>query len=226
LEHLIELVKSLHSAEGLRQIVVTGGLVALIAIIFAETGLLAGFFLPGDSLLVTAGIFAAGDGMGGAPLFNVWTLLAALSAAGIIGDQVGFWLGSRAGKWIYQRPDSLFFKRKHLDSGHAFYEKHGGRALIFARFVPIFRTFVPFAAGMAKMEYRSFVRFNVVGGFLWVFSMVLTGYFLGKTPLANQLHKVILVVIFVSILPILIGVAKKFLAPKRLELPETAEEKI
>jgi len=215
MEHLIDTIASLakffYSTEGLRQIIVTGGLFALVAIVFAETGLLAGFFLPGDSLLITAGIFAVGDGMGGPPLFNLWTLLGTLAVAGVVGDQVGFWLGTRAGTWVYQRPDSLLFKRRHLDASHAFYEKHGGRALIFARFVPIFRTFVPFAAGMAKMDYRAFVKFNVVGGFLWVFSMIFTGYFLGQTPLANQLHKVIVVVIFVSILPIVIQSVRGFL---------------
>lgn len=203
MESLLHSLKELHSAEGIRHIIEAGGMLALIGIVFAETGLLVGFFLPGDSLLITAGIFAVSDGMGGAPLFNVWILLVTLMAAAIIGDQVGYLLGAKTGDLVYSRKDSLLFKRKHLDAAHAFYEKHGAKALIFARFVPIMRTFVPFAAGMAQMNYRSFVRYNVLGGMLWVISMILIGYFLGQTPLANKIDKIIVVVIFVSILPLI-----------------------
>lgn len=212
MEQLLSIIKDLHSPEGLRHIVQTGGLIALTGIIFAETGLLAGFFLPGDSLLVTAGIFASNDGMGGPGIFNVWILLTVLSVAAVVGDQVGFYLGRKAGKLIYQRPDSFFFKKKHLKDAHDFFEKHGPKALIFARFVPIFRTFVPFTAGIGQMNYAKFVRYNVVGGILWIFSMVLLGYYLGTTPLANELHKVIIVVVFVSILPIVFSFAKRALA--------------
>lgn len=211
MEPLIATLKGLYSTDGLRQLVIGGGLYALIGIVFAETGLLAGFFLPGDSLLITAGIFASGDGMGGPALLSLPALLICLILAAIVGDQLGFFLGSRAGDWIYQRRDSIFFKKKHLESAHAFYERHGGRALVFARFVPIFRTFVPFAAGMAKMKYSSFLRYSVGGGILWVGSMLLIGYFLGQTSLANQLHKVILVVIFVSVLPILVQAIRGYL---------------
>jgi membrane-associated protein len=211
MEQLLSLIKELHSPEGLRHIVQAGGLIALTGIIFAETGLLAGFFLPGDSLLVTAGIFASNDGMGGPGIFNVWILLTVLSVAAIVGDQVGFYLGRKAGKLIYERPDSFFFKKKHLKEAHDFFEKHGPKALIFARFVPIIRTFVPFTAGIGQMNYSKFVRYNVVGGLLWIFSMVLLGYYLGTTPLANELHKVIVVVVFVSVLPIFFSFAKRFL---------------
>lgn len=211
---LADFFHSLHSADGLRHIVQSGGLLALTIIVFAETGLLVGFFLPGDSLLVTAGIFAASDGAGGPGLFNIYTISAILSLAAILGDQVGFMLGSKAGPLIFTREDSLFFKKKHVHTAHDFYERYGARALIFARFVPIFRTFVPFVAGVAKMEYAQFVRYNIVGGLLWVLSMLWLGYALGQSPLANELHKIILVVVFVSILPIIFSLAKRLFTKK------------
>ncbi len=214
MHELLDFVKNLHSEEGLRSLIQNGGLLALTAIVFAETGLLAGFFLPGDSLLVTAGIFAASDGMGGPGLFNIWTLNAVLITAAIVGDQVGYLLGKKTGHLAFQKEDSRFFKKKHLVAAHEFYEKHGARALIIARFVPILRTFVPFAAGVAEMDYRHFVRYNVVGGLLWVLSMTLLGYALGHTELANQLHKIIIVVVFVSILPLIFS-AYKALQQKR-----------
>ena len=208
---IIEFLKTLHSAEGLKNLVQSGGLGLLIAIIFAETGLLAGFFLPGDSLLVTAGVFASTDGMGGSGIFSLPVLLITLSLAAIIGDQVGYYLGMKAGPKIYRQEDTLFFKKKHLIAAQDFYQKHGGRAVIIARFIPIFRTFVPFAAGMAKMPYEKYVKVNIIGGLVWVNSLVPLGYFLGKSPLADQLHKIILLVIFISILPILVGATKAFL---------------
>jgi membrane-associated protein len=193
----------------------SGGLALLVTIVFSETGLLVGFFLPGDSLLVTAGIFAASDGMGGPGLFSLATLLGSLSAAAIMGDQVGYVLGSRTGHLISRRPDSLLFKQKHLKAAHDFYEKYGPRAIILARFVPIFRTFVPFAAGMAGMKYSTYLRFDIVGGILWICSMILLGYFLGRSPLADQLHKVILVVIFVSVIPIVASAARGIALKRR-----------
>lgn len=205
MESLLHSLKELHSAEGIRHIIATGGLFALIAIVFAETGLLAGFFLPGDSLLITAGIFASSDGMGGPAVFNVWILVLTLMVAAVVGDQVGYLLGTKTGHLVYARKDGFFFKRKHLDAAHSFYEKHGAKALILARFVPIMRTFVPFAAGMAQMNYRDFVRYNVLGGVLWVCSMIFMGYFLGMTPLANKIDKVIVVVIAVSLIPLVVS---------------------
>ncbi len=205
MDTLLEFLKSLHSAEGLRTLVQTGGILVLVGIVFAETGLLAGFFLPGDSLLITAGIFAASDGAGGPGILSLWSLMFWLIIAAVVGDQVGFYLGRKAGPMIYKKEDSFFFKKKHLKAAHDFYEEKGGSALIIARFVPILRTFVPFAAGMADMDYKSFVRFNIIGGVAWVVSMLLIGYFLGLSPLADQLHKIILVVIFVSVLPLVKG---------------------
>ena len=176
----------------------------MAAIVFAETGLLVGFFLPGDSLLVTAGVLAAAG-----KLDIVWLNLA-LMAAAILGDATGYWIGFRAGKAIYSRPDSFFFRRKHLIAAHEFYEKHGGKTIIIARFMPIIRTFAPVVAGAGTMSYPRFATYNVVGGIGWVASMTLTGYLMGKVvpDLDRYLHLVIAVVIFLSLLPAIIAYLK------------------
>jgi membrane-associated protein len=176
------------------------GYVGMTAIIFTETGLLVGFFLPGDSLLVTAGLLAATRPEFG---LNVWSLGAILTVAAIVGDTVGYHIGKYTGPRIFTRPDSLLFKRDHLLRAQAFYEKHGGKTIIMARFVPIVRTFAPLVAGVGQMQYTRFLMYNVVGGFLWIWSMLLTGYVLGNTVpgVAKHVEKVILVVIFLSILP-------------------------
>ncbi len=155
--------------------------VALAVIIFAETGLLVGFFLPGDSLLVTVGIVARGladhaaeQGIENA--WSIWAMMGVLIAAAIIGDSVGYWFGAKAGPAIFNRPNSRWFKRDHLLAAKAFFEKHGGKAIILARFMPFARTFVPVVAGAAKMNYRWFFTYNVVGGVLWIASMLLFGY--------------------------------------------------
>jgi membrane-associated protein len=178
-----------------------GGLFGLILIVFAETGLMIGFFLPGDSLLITAGLFAArGD-------LDIWSLNFALCLAAIIGDATGYWIGYRTGKALYSRPNSLLFRREHLIKTHEFYEKHGGKTIIIARFMPIFRTFAPVVAGAAEMTYKRFAAFNVIGGILWVVSMTLTGFFLGRAvpDIDKHIHIVVAVVIFLSLLPALIA---------------------
>jgi len=193
-----------------------GGMAGLIAIVFAETGLMVGFFLPGDSLLVTAGLFAAkGD-------LDITWLNLALIAAAIAGDATGYWIGYRAGKALYNRPNSFFFRRDHLLRTHEFYEKHGGKTIIIARFMPIVRTFAPVVAGAAYMTYRHFAAFNVVGGILWVTSMTLTGYFLGRVipDLDKQLHLVVAVVIFLSLLPGLIAWLRARSRPTTAPVPE------
>lgn len=194
IESLLNFLHQVHDVEG---IIRWGGMAMLIAIVFAETGLLIGFFLPGDSLLVTAGVFAAAGHL------DIWTLLFAVSAAAVIGDQVGYFIGARTGPRIFTREDSLLFKRAHLMRAHAFYEKHGGKTIILARFVPIVRTFAPVVAGVAEMEYRKFVTYNVMGGILWVWSMSLLGYSLGRVvpDIDRHIHIVIAVVIVLSILP-------------------------
>lgn len=172
------------------------GYPGLFLIIFLETGALVAF-LPGDSLLVVAGTYAA------AGKLNIAYLNLLLIPAAIIGDAVSYTIGSRLGGALYNRPDSRFFKKAHLEAARAFYEKHGGKAIIIARFMPIVRTFVPVVAGAAKMPYRRFATFNVVGGLSWVASMTLIGYFIGQVVpnIGKHIEKVIIVVVFLSILP-------------------------
>lgn len=217
---MLEWIKGLHSAEGISGLIQAGGLYAITAIVFAETGLLVGFFLPGDSLLITAGVLANPQNPHHVESLSIVTLNLVLVCAACIGNQVGYYLGKKTGGKIWDRPDGRFYKRKHLESAQAFYEKHGGMAVIAARYVPILRTFVPFVAGMAKMPYRKFVLWDLVGGVLWITSLVWIGYYLGQTPLANRLDKLILLVIFVSILPIVIGALKNWLK-KPATLSET-----
>jgi membrane-associated protein len=186
----------LHQLMDVETLVRVGGLTAMTIIVFAETGLMVGFFLPGDSLLVTAGVVAARGNL------SIWSLNALLVAAAILGDTVGYWIGRRAGLALFTRPKSLLFNPRHLRRAHDFYEKHGGKTIILARFMPIVRTFAPVVAGMAGMNYRRFVSFNVIGGFLWVLSMTLIGYFLGQFAwVRKNIELVIVIVIFASILP-------------------------
>jgi membrane-associated protein len=193
------LIDLFHRLRDLRGLVQWAGYVGLTAIIFSETGLLVGFFLPGDSLLVTAGLLASQPGFG----LNVYLLGLILSIAAIVGDSVGYSIGRATGPRIFTRENSLLFNRKHLERAHAFYERHGGKTIILARFMPIVRTFAPVVAGVAEMEYRSFVAYNVIGGLAWVWSMLFIGYFLGRwiPGIDKHIEKVILVVIFLSILP-------------------------
>jgi membrane-associated protein len=182
-----------------------GGTLLVCVIVFIETGLFVGFFLPGDSLLVTAGVFAATGHLHLAELL----VLASLSA--VVGDQTGYWIGRKAGQALYRREDSMFFRKRHLERAHEFYEKYGGKTVVLARFVPIVRTFCPPVAGAASMPYGRFVFFNVTGGILWVGSMILTGYFLGMSipNIGHSIHYVIGVVIFLSLLPAIISVLRE-----------------
>jgi membrane-associated protein len=195
---VLELIQSFFkTVYNVPELIRWGGMLGLILIVFAETGLMVGFFLPGDSLLVTAGLFAAkGD-------LNIVWLNVSLILAAIVGDAVGYWIGYRAGKALYSRPNSFFFRREHLIATHEFYEKHGGKTIIIARFMPIFRTFAPVVAGAAEMTYRRFAIFNIAGGALWVLSMTLTGYFLGLAvpDLEKHIHIVVAVVIALSLMP-------------------------
>ena len=206
----------LHTAEGLRQTIEVGGLGLMCLIIFAETGLLAGFFLPGDSLLVTAGVLSIANG-GRPAYFSPWELTAALTLAAIVGDQTGYWLGRRYGQAMESKPDSWWYKRRHLAAARDYFAEKGPLAIVLARFVPLMRTFVPFAAGMGAMSTTRFLRWNILGGVLWINSLVWLGHALGGTPLADQLHKVILIVVVVSFLPVVWAAGKRlFTSP-----PET-----
>ncbi len=207
----MEFVKQLfHQLTDVETLVRVGGLTAMTLIVFAETGLLVGFFLPGDSLLVTAGVFAATGKL------NIWLLMGVLVVAAIVGDTVGYWIGRRTGLALFRRPKSRFFNPVHLRRAHDFYEKHGGKTIILARFMPIVRTFAPVVAGMAGMDYRRFVSFNVIGGFVWVVSMSLIGYFLGQFLwVRKNVEIVILIVIFVSVLPGIVAFLREWLKARR-----------
>jgi membrane-associated protein len=180
-----------------RGLIEWGGTAMVCAIVFAETGLFVGFFLPGDSLLVTAGVFAGAGHLRLAWLLSVVTLCA------IVGDQLGYLIGWRAGETLYQRKDSRFFKRKHLERAHEFYERNGGKTIILARFLPIVRTFCPPVAGAAKMNYGRYLIYDIAGGICWVWSMVLLGYTLGRTipNVDKRIHYIIAAVIVVSFMP-------------------------
>ena len=190
-----------------------GGYTVLTIIVFAETGLLAGFFLPGDSLLVTAGVLAAVDGH-----INVWYLNVLLWAAAILGDSVGYWIGWHSGPRLFNRENSFFFNKKHVDRTQKFYEKYGNKTIVIARFVPIVRTFAPTLAGVGRMDYRKFLFYNVFGGVLWVSSMTLGGYFLGSAipDIEKKIHYVILIVILVSFIPIFIEMWKARMEKKKV----------
>jgi membrane-associated protein len=183
--------------------VITGwlGYALLAGIVFAETGLLVGLFLPGDSLLFTVGVVAGAGGL------NIVQICVLLAIASIAGDQCGFLLGYRTGPRIFSRPDSRVFKQEYVVHTQAFYAKHGGKTLIYAKFVPIVRSFAPFMAGVGRMPYARFASFNVFGGLGWVLSMTLAGYFLGGVPLIRRnFEKVVIGIVVVSVLPVLIQV--------------------
>ena len=206
IETALDFLKSLYTDEGIRHIIASGGLLVLVAIVFSETGLLMGFFLPGDSLLVTAGVVAASQPVE-LPVVKVALFL---TAAAILGVQTGYWLGRKTGQAIFRREDGRIFKKRYVTEAHEFYLRHGGKALVMAQFLPMFRTFVPFMAGVAEMPYRRFVAFNIFGGILWVNSLVWLGYGLGQTPWAKRLDRIIIIVVVVSFLPIIFGAAKKY----------------
>lgn len=175
----------------------------LALIIFCETGLVVTPFLPGDSLLFAAGAITAKTG-----ILNVWLLIPLLIFAAILGDNTNYFFGKYLGERVFTR-DYWFLKRKYIDKTQAFYAKHGGRTLIIARFVPIVRTFAPFVAGVGRMDYRKFISYCVSGGFLWVFSLTLAGYYFGKIPVVrDNFEVVVLGIIGFSVLPIVIEVIR------------------
>lgn len=174
-----------------------GGYVALAIIVFVETGLMVGFFLPGDSLLVTAGLFAARG------VLNIWVLNILLITMAILGDATGYYIGRKLGPALFRRKSSRLFKKEHLVKTQLFYEKHGGKTIVIARFIPIIRTFAPVVAGIAGMKYRRFAAFNIFGGIGWVISMTMIGYLLGKTipNIDKYIEVIIIIVVAASILP-------------------------
>ena len=177
----------------------TFGLIGVLVIVFAESGLLIGFFLPGDSLLFTTGLLVS-ERFIDLPLWLVCLLIA---IAAIAGDQVGYLFGRKVGPALFRRPDSRLFKQENLAKGHAFFEKYGARSIVLARFVPIVRTFTPIVAGVAKMNYRVFVIYNIVGGVLWGCGVTVLGYFLGQIPFVkNNIEAMLVLIVLVSVTPI------------------------
>ncbi len=196
-------------------------IVVLNAIVFTETGLLVGFLLPGDSLLVVAGFVASQSG------WSLPILIGTLCVSAIVGDSVGYWIGAKSGPRIFSRPDGRIFRQSYLQSAQDFYDRHGGKTVILARFVPIVRTFAPVVAGAGKMNYRTFLAYNVVGGVLWVTTMVLFGYFLidlidpllqpifgPQFTIAKHIDKIVIVIVAASVLPMLVKALNAWRKPK------------
>ncbi len=202
LESIRQLLHSIYDVEGLIR---SGGPLLVCIIVFVETGLFVGFFLPGDSLLVTAGVFAAA---GTIPLR--WLLLPVMLCA-IVGDQVGYWIGRGAGASLYKRKESFFFRRSHLQRASDFYQKYGGKTIILARFVPIIRTFCPPVAGAAGMPYSRYLAYDICGGILWVGGMIGGGYLLGRSipNVGQKIHYVIAAVVVLSLLPAVISILRE-----------------
>jgi membrane-associated protein len=204
--HLISLIKQYLDPHT----IAAAGHTVLTLVIFAETGLAAGFFFPGDSLMVVAGLLAA-KGTLSLPI-----MLVSLSIAGILGDAVGYFTGLKLGPLLFTRPKSLLFRPAHLRKAHEFYKIHGSKTIIMARFVPFVRTFAPIVAGAGQMPYAKFVVYNIVGGISWVFSMLLTGYFLGQFPIVEKhVEKVVILVVVLSLMPIVVEYLKSRRTPAK-----------
>ena len=204
LQTAFDFVRTLYNAERLIQFLSTVmvswvGYAFMAAVVFSETGLLLGFFLPGDSFLFTVGVVVGAGG------HNILAIQALLLVAAVVGNATGYSLGRRTGPRIFSRPDSRLFRREHLSKTQAFYEKHGGKTIIYAQFVPIIRTFAPFVAGVAGMNYVRFAAFNVIGAIAWIVSMTTLGYTLGNIPLVRQhFEKVVIAIVLISFAPIAI----------------------
>lgn len=181
---------------------------AITAVIFAESGLFFGFFLPGDSLLFTAGVLSSQK------FLHIWLVWILCFVAAFAGDSVGYWMGKKYGRRLFQKKDSLLFKQEHLRKAETFYEEHGKKTIILARFVPIVRTFAPIVAGIGDMEYKTFISYNIIGGFLWTTSMVWGGHFLGNLIPADKVDKYLLPIILVIIVASLLPAIKHLLPAK------------
>ena len=202
MEFLFGVVTGAHSLDDLIR---WGGYVVLVTIVFTETGLLVGFFLPGDSLLLTAGLVAAAGGL------NIWWLNGLLIMAAILGDSVGYTIGWRVGPRLFAREKSLLFNPRHVERTRRFYERHGAKTIVIARFVPIVRTFAPVVAGVGQMRYRRFLLYNVLGGVGWVLSMTGAGYLLGRAVpnIDRYVHIIVIIVIVLSVIPIGVEILKE-----------------
>ena len=215
MQTIVEWFTKLYDVQSWLKAIVLGcggvaGYAILAGIIFTETGLLFGFFLPGDSLLFTAGLACApGNILLGDAHLDIWMLNLVLIPAAILGDTAGYWIGYKAGEAMYKREKTLFFRRDHLLYTKAYYEKHGGKTIVIARFVPMIRTFAPVVAGIAQMPYRRFLSYNVFGGIGWIVTLSALGYYLGKIEwIGNHLDATLMLIILVSLLPAIIMVVK------------------
>lgn len=181
----------------IQEIIVTLGYLGIYSIVFAESGLFFGFFLPGDSLLVTAGLLASQN------VFSIYNLLVFTPIAAILGDSIGYWMGNKFGTKIFTRKESIIRKPRHLQKAKRFYKKHGKKTIVLARFLPIIRTFAPIVAGMAKMEYKEFVKYNILGGLFWTWATLLIGYFLGMSipNVENYILPIVVVIVILSFVP-------------------------
>lgn len=187
-------------------------IVGVMLVIFAETGLLVGFFLPGDSLLFTLGMFVGTGAVG----VHIWVAAPLVWLAAIVGNQTGYLIGHKAGPAIFNRPDSRLFKQEYVDRTSDFFERHGGKAVTLAQFVPIVRTFTPVIAGVGKMNYRHFITFNVLGATFWAFGITWLGYLLGSFEwIRKNIDAMILVIVFISVAPMLISAISKFMKSHR-----------
>ena len=199
-----------------------GGLWLIIFIVFAETGLMVGFFLPGDSLLFVSGIYSKMlvnsfiPGGTGNDFFDLLILFMLITVAGILGNMVGYWFGKKSGPFVFERKDTFFFKKKYLFQAKEFYDKHGGQAIVFARFLPIVRTFAPIIAGVVRMERKKFMFFNIIGCVAWVFSMLMAGHYLDKFfatnfgfDLKNHLEAIIIIIVLITTLPVIYKIFSK-----------------
>ncbi len=212
---LIEFLKHLHDSEYLQTLAQTGGIPLIALIVFAETGLLVGFFLPGDTMLFMAGVAAATLGPSGTAYLDIAMLVPALILAAIVGDQLGYFLGYKTGHAIFTREEGFFFRRKHAQRAHEFYLKYGVWAVILAKFAPVLRTFVPFMAGVGEMPYRKYLLVDSLSVVAWICLVVLAGYFLGARE-REHLHYIVLGIAVVSMLPVGIGLAKELLFSRKL----------
>ncbi|MCZ2355377.1 MAG: VTT domain-containing protein [Bacteroidia bacterium] len=214
-QEIIELLNGFKHLIDPEFIISYGGLSLLAIVVFAETGLMIGFFLPGDSLLFTAGLLCAT----GIFQTNILILTSVLVVAAIAGDQTGYIIGRKAGETLFKRDESWFFKPKYVEKTKDFYNRHGGKTIVMGRFVPIVRTFAPMVAGVAKLEYSKFVFFNISGGILWVLSMTLSGYFLGRTipGIKEYLEVIVIGIIIVSVIPIIVTWLKERKLSKNLK---------
>ena len=187
-------------------------ILGVMLVIFAETGLLVGFFLPGDSLLFTLGMFVGTGAVG----VHIWVAAPLVWLAAIVGNQTGYLIGHKAGPAIFNRPDSRLFKQEYVDRTSDFFKRHGGKAVTLAQFVPIVRTFTPVIAGVGKMNYRHFITFNVLGATFWAFGITWLGYLLGSFEwIRKNIDAMILVIVFISVAPMLISAISKFMKSHR-----------